>query len=116
MSELFKPEMKNLNLKELYKEGEHIYKSNGQLQNFANVISHPEFRKFFKDNFSNWEDSKFTIMILKTAYSISEKYKRDMNTDIPGYILVALLKRTLEDPITRQEVVSQIMDSKNKLK
>lgn len=90
-------------------EGKKIYQSNESMRSFSNVACHPEFQQFFDTFFNTWEDCKVSIMILKTASFIRQKYKLENGKEIDGYRLLAILKRSLDNASTRSSVVDSIM-------
>lgn len=69
-------------------EGKRIYQDNPNFRAFANVLNHPEFETFFKQNFSTWEDCRLSIMILKLFMEIR-------NSCTP-YESIAMVKRALD--------------------
>jgi hypothetical protein len=57
---------------ELEKQGRELYGENEEYKNIANVMEHPEFRKFFGTHFRDWSSTK-TILTFMKLYEAIEK-------------------------------------------
>jgi hypothetical protein len=101
---------KELDLDELEVQGREIYRKNANMKSFANVANHPEFVEFFDKFFNSWEDTKLSIMLLKTASFIRNVYKTETGDEISGYKLVAMLKNALDSEQTRASIVKSILE------
>ena len=86
--------------------GKMLYKQNKNYRTIANVMEHPEFRNFFKENFSNWDSVKTVIMFLK----LYEEIEKVSPVDLNGYQKLSILDTIMKDRELRREICRDVND------
>ena len=65
-------------------------------------MEHPEFRKLFDDNFSNWDNIKNILMFLKLYQEIEKLSPVELN----GYQKLSILDSNIKDRELRHDIVN----------
>ena len=65
-------------------------------------MEHPEFRKLFDDNFSNWDNIKNILMFLKLYQEIEKLSPVELN----GYKKLSILDSNIKDRELRHDIVN----------
>jgi hypothetical protein len=91
----------------LTEKGKEIYQSNQYWQNLANVMEHPEFRRFFNNYIQqDFTTAKTTLMLMK-LYSAVEKHS---NLELTPYQKIAITSEILDDEEMRQKVCQGMVE------
>lgn len=93
------------------KNGKQLYKTNKNYRTLANVMEHPEFRKFFDSNFKDWIDIKNIIMFLKIYQGIEKTSPVELN----GYQKLSILDGIIKDSELRHSICNEVCESSNRL-
>ena len=67
-------------------------------------MEHPEFRKLFDDNFSNWDNIKNILMFLKLYQEIEKLSPVELN----GYQKLSILDSIIKDRELRHNICMKI--------
>jgi hypothetical protein len=84
--------------------GKRLYKNNENYRTIANVMEHPEFRKFFDKYFSSWDDIKTVLMFLKLYHKIEQTSSVTLN----GYQKLSVLDAIIKDRQLRSEMCQEV--------
>jgi hypothetical protein len=98
------------NLQELEYTGRAISKTNPQMKAFGEIMSHPVFSNFVRERFSNYEDTRCTLMILKTAEAIKNSFYQKTGEEISGHQLTALLSQFMLDRPMRTQMMGNLKE------
>ena len=80
--------------------GKKLYKHNENYKNIANVMEHPEFRKFLKLYFSDPDKIKFILLFL----NLYEDIERNSPIELNGYQKIAILDKLIKNSDFRQQL------------
>lgn len=95
---------KLVQLYEAEEKGRHLYKTNENYRTLANIMEHPEFRKFYDTHMNDPLSLQTVLMFLKVYESIEKKSK----ISITPYQKLAILHEIFICPELRQQVVTGI--------
>lgn len=85
-------------------QGRQIYKTNQNYRNVAEVMEHPEFRKFYDMYMADW-NSVQTVMIFMKLYETIEKRS---SVPLTPYQKITFIKNVIETPELRSKIVNSI--------
>lgn len=94
-------------LEEMEKNGKKLYNTNDTYKSIANLMEHPEFRKFFDKHFSNWDDIKTILMFLKLYQEIDTILPVNLN----GYQKIFILDSLIKTTKTRREICKKFINN-----
>lgn len=101
MSEVILKKSINENaLKESEEYGRLLYNENENYREIANLMEHPEFKKFYNKHFTDWHGIK-TIMIFLKLY---EEIEKRSATQLNGYQKLYILDKIIKDSKMRAAV------------
>ena len=97
--------MSNFDLvSEAEEKGRRLYRENEFYRNVANVMEHPEFKKFFDSHFQDWTSTQAILMFLKLYQTIEKQSSQPLS----GYQKIAIVDDIIKDSDMRQEVVKRL--------
>ena len=88
-----------------------LWKGIFELLTIVNVMEHPEFRKFFNDNFSSWDDVKTILLFLK----LYEKIEKSTTVKLNGYQKLSILDGIMKDGELRHEICQEVSTQAKKI-
>ncbi len=91
--------------------GRQIYRENPILRDVAVMMEHPEFRSLYTKYFTNFDDMKVFVALLKTYEMVDANISTTSYDYVNGYHKIALMKKLLEE---QPEIRRQISESMNK--
>lgn len=98
-------------LKDSEKIGKQLYKTNESYRTIANVMEHPEFRKFLDSHFNDWCDVKTILMFLKIYKGIEKVSPVELN----GYQKLSILDGIMKDRELRRKICKEVSERYSKL-
>ena len=81
-----------------------MYKQNENYRTITNCMEHPEFRKLFDDNFSNWDNIKNILMFLKLYQEIEKLSPVELNR----YQKLSILDSIIKDRELRHDICMRV--------
>lgn len=96
--ELLKSDKEKLN-----KLGYKIYNQNETFKDISNNFTHPEFTKFFKKYFNDWESTKCMIMLIKCYEIVCYECP-----DMTGYERIAILFKIFTCRNIRTKIIERM--------
>jgi predicted transcriptional regulator len=97
----------------LHKRGKKIYIQNKSIQELVNVVKHPVLSEYLKPKLKDKEGFMEALMMLRTAYLITDKFEEEVGEEINGYELCAIIKDILENSETRQAIAQATINDSN---
>lgn len=86
------------------KNGKNLYKQNENYRTITNCMEHPEFRKLFDENFSDWDNIKNILMFLKLYQEIEKLSPVELN----GYQKLSILDSIIKDRELRHDICMRV--------
>lgn len=103
------------NTNNLISSGEKNLKNNRFFQFIDVMMNDPKMRSFFDEFFSDWDDIKTTIMIMKAYQVIDIKIKeletessKSITVDMRRKMMIGIIKEMIADSECRQELVKNM--------
>lgn len=87
-------------------KGRQIYKSNQHFRNVAEVMEHPEFRKFYEMYMEDWDSTRTILMFMK----LYEAVEKRSNMALTPYQKIAIVEKIMTTSDLRKEVVKGIRE------
>jgi len=100
-------------LEKLEMAGRRIAKTNHRLERFALMLTHPEFAKFFDENFNDWVECQQSIMLLKTGICLRDAISKTTGETVSGNQLISAIKSALDHQDTRKLMIQSLYDFMN---
>jgi len=72
------------------------------------IMSDPEFRKFFDENFNNWNDVKTVIMFMKTYQFIENEYTVKTGEIMKSSEIAVLIREMFSNKEYRRFIVDNM--------
>lgn len=101
-------------VKSLHNRGVKMYRANPDLKALIDVVKHPVLSEFLKNKLNNRIDLMEAVMLLKTAYYVSEQFENKFGREIDGYELSALVSDLLKSRDYRQNAALEISETCNR--
>jgi hypothetical protein len=97
-------------------EGKKIIESNEFFSDLEAVMNTAEFRTFYDKYFKDFNDIKTALMFMKLYESLEKEYEAKYSSQIPGPVIVYIMKEIMSDSGMRMEVINsykEFIDEKN---
>lgn len=89
-----------MEVNELHRRGQRLYRRNQHLRRLANVMEHPEFRQFYDTYLQDWHNAKAMLIFMKLYEAVEKRSERPLTP----YQKLAVVQELYDNSYLREQI------------